>query len=207
MAVTVMVVAAAAGVMTAVGRGWQQTESVQLTSSVSTMSALRVQEILRSAKQLGTVHTGSITGYPTQGAAVMMWKGDYNSDGKVQFSELAMLEHQPNIDGTKGTIVYWDVCFPSSWSSSQKSAADSTMADDCMYGTTVIEDFKSMANVRSTTKASGVAGAVFKKIDSSATVRPQFEYRLKFQRSDGTTTLEYGTVTIRTPATMPAGQS
>jgi hypothetical protein len=206
LAVTALVAAAAAGMISAVGQGWKQTQSVQQTSSITTNSALRIQNIIRLARQLGTCRTGSLNGYPSQGAAVMLWKGDINGDGKTQFSELAMLEHHPDPDPSKGTILYWDVAFPSSWNAAQKAAADSIMADNAIYSATVIDDFKTMANVRSTVKASGVAGAVFRKIDGSTTTRPKLEYQLKLRQSDGTNVTEYGTTAMRPPATLPAGQ-
>jgi hypothetical protein len=63
-----------------------------------------------------------------------------------------------------------------------------------------------MANVRSTIEATNVVNVQFKKLDSSSTQRPRFEYALKFNRN-GVNTIKYGSVTVRTPTTMPASQS
>jgi Tfp pilus assembly protein PilW len=205
--ITSMVAAAVGAVMVSTGQGWTASQTSQQNSALTSQSILRIQKILRSAKQIGTTRTGSISSNPAQTAAVMLWKGDVNSDGKIQFSELAMIEHHyDSADADNCTILYWDVSFPSAWTTAAKQAADSTMADNCIYDANVIETFKTMANVHSTVSATNVINAQFKRIDSSSKVRPLFEYAFKFQR-DGVTTIKYGTTTLRTPTTMPAGQT
>jgi hypothetical protein len=205
--ITSMVAVAIGAVITSVGQGWLSSEAVQQNGTLTSQGVLRIQKILRSAKQIGTTRVGSINSHPTQAAAVMLWKGDVNGDGKIQFSELAMIEQTyDSSDPGNCKLIYWDVLFPTSWTSAAKQAADTTMADDCIYDANVIETFKAMANVRSTTEATNVVNVQFKKIDSSSTLRPVFEYSLKFERN-GVTTIKYGSTSLRTPTTMPASQS
>jgi len=204
--ITSMVAAAVGAVMMSVGQGWTASEAVQQNSTLTSQGVLRVQKVLRCAKQIGTTRVGSISSHPTQAAAVMLWKGDVNSDGKIQFSELAMIEHHYDSSNPDNcTLLYWDVSFPSGWTNAAKQSADSTMADDCIYDANVIETFKGMSNVRSTVEATNVVNAQFKKTDSSSKIRPTFEYALKFDRA-GVTTVKYGTTSLRTPTTIPASQ-
>jgi hypothetical protein len=203
--VIALILGAVAGVLTAVARGWTESEQTQAATSIATQTNLRLQKVLRTARQLGAYQVGSIDGSAT-GAAIMIWKGDVNDDGQVQFSELALIEHQPSGDPLNAKLVYWDVEFPTNWTATQKQNADSTLSKDSMYDATTFSTFKSMANVTSTTLANRVEGAVFKRIDSSTTVRPMLEYRLRFRLADGSAQDIYGTTAVRPPATLPASQ-
>ena len=205
LAITAMVAGAVSAVMTAVSRGWQQGREADTGTSRSTVSVLRIQKILRSAKQIGACRVGALNGTPSQAAAVMIWKGDLNGDGKVQLSETALLEHQPNSDPDSAQIVYWEVNYPTSWNTAQKQAADSTLADDAIYDGTQIDTFKTLSTVHSTAQATRVTAAEFHRIDSATAVRAGLEFALKFDQ-DGQATVKYGRTTSRTAATLPASQ-
>jgi hypothetical protein len=167
---------------------------------------LRLQRILKSAKQLGACRLGAIDGTAVQGAAVMLWKGDANGDSLVQFSELALLEHQMSAQSKDCTIVYYEVVYPSSWTSGQKQSADSPeLAGDAIYEDAGIDLFKNLTYVQSTVLTRNVVGAEFRRYDGGGVTRPSFDYLLNFQFGNNTET-EYGTVTVRTPATLPASQ-
>jgi prepilin-type N-terminal cleavage/methylation domain-containing protein len=210
MLVTSLVVGATAALMSAVAQGWTQSESVGNSSNRVAMTHIRLQRILRSARQLGAYRTGSIEG--TSSASVLIWKGDANLDGKIQFSEIALLEFDPS----DGKLRYYEVNYPGEWTEAQKAAADTPdMDDDEIYDRDAqpdpIDSFKAAAYVPSPDHAmvlaQGISGAEFHKYDSSSTTRPRFEYLLNFTSSNGSTETEYGTVTSRTATTLPAGQN
>src|SRR5207248_724374 len=92
---------------------------------------------VKSAKQLGVCRVGGLTGTPTQSAAILMWRADLNGDGAIQFSELALLE----LSGTD--LVYWEISYPSSWTTAQKQANDATLADSSLYTDSEIDAIKS----------------------------------------------------------------
>jgi hypothetical protein len=200
MLVTSLVVGAAAALMSAVAQGWTQSEASGYGSNRVTMTHVRLQRILRAAKQLGAVRSGAIEG--TSPADILIWKEDTNLDNKVQFSELALLEHTP----ADGKLRYYEVNYPSSWTNAQKTAADTpSLADDDIYNDASIDSFKSAAYVESTVLAEHISGAEFSKYDSSSSIRPRFEYLLNFNAS-GVSETEYGSVSSRAAATRPSSQ-
>jgi prepilin-type N-terminal cleavage/methylation domain-containing protein len=207
MVITSLVMTAVAAVLSAVGQGWKQNGTVQSTSNGTVQTHLRVQRLIKSAHQLGAYRVGAISGTATLPAAIMMWKSDANHDNKVQFSELALLIHDDPAGGGNGSVIYYDVLYPTTWTAAQKTAADTpALADDEIYKDSNIDTFKNLSNVRATTIAKDVIGVEFRKIDGSSVVRPAFEYLVSLQKN-GKTELEYGTVAVRTPTTLPTGQS
>jgi type II secretory pathway component PulJ len=209
MLVTSMVVGAAAALMTAVAQGWTQSESVGNSSNRVVMTHLRLQRILRSAKQLGAYRAGALEG--TSSASVLIWKDDANLDGKIQFSEIALLEFSPS----DGKLRYYEVNYPAGWTDAQKTAADTPAQDDDeIYDRDSqpdpIDSFKSAAYVpdadHAMVLAAGISGAEFHKYDSTSTTRPRFEYLLNFTLTDGSTETEYGAVSSRAATTLPTGQ-
>jgi hypothetical protein len=201
-----MVAGATGALMVAVGTGWTHGNQIEVGTSMSTQAMVRIQKILRAAKQIGVCRTGGISGSPSQAAAVLLWKGDLNGDGLVQASELALIEHQFNSDPTAAQLVCWEISYPMTWTSAQKQAADTTLANDAIYADAEIAAFKAMANVRAAGIVTCVTAAEFHRIDSSTTVRPALEYALKFNK-DGMEIVKYGRSTSRTPAALPSSQS
>jgi prepilin-type N-terminal cleavage/methylation domain-containing protein len=201
-----MVAGATGAMMTAVGAGWAHGNQVEVSTSVSTQAMVRIQKILRAAKQIGVCRTGGISGSPSQSAAVLIWKGDINGDGHIQVSELALIEHQSSANPASAQLVCWELVFPSTWTTAQKQAQDLTLADDAIYSDAEIDSFKATTNVRAAGIVTCVTAAEFHRIDSSGTVRPALEYALKFNK-DGVVIVKYGRTTSRTPAALPASQS
>jgi type II secretory pathway pseudopilin PulG len=200
MMITALITGAVAALLAAVAQGWQQSGEASNSSNIVMMTHLRLQKVVRAAKQLGAVRTGSIEG--TDVADVLIWKADTNLDNQVQFSELALLEHTP----ADGKIRCYEVNYPSDWDDSQKTAADTpALADDVIYDDDSIDSFKAAAYVQATVLASGISGAEFHKYDGSGVKRPRFEYLLNFGSGSGIET-EYGSIAVRTPATLPASQ-
>ena len=201
MIVTSLIMAAIAGLMTAVSRGWTATSSIEASSNAVCQSHLRLQKLLRASRQIGCTRTGSLDGTALIPAAVMLWTGDTNLDGEVQISEVALVQHDTSAD----TLKLYAVAWPSSWTAVEKSAADTVLDDDDIYGSTAPELFKLISHVTGSTFINNVTGATFTRRDSYGTVRPSLEYVLKIERG-GQTETEYGTATLRVPATMPVSQ-
>jgi prepilin-type N-terminal cleavage/methylation domain-containing protein len=200
MMVTAMVAGASAALLSAVGQGWTQSDSTQDNSLNIVQTHLRIQRVLRGAKQLGLCHAGAIEG--SSSAAILIWKADTNLDSQMQFSELALLEHDP----ADGIIRYYEVVYPSNWTPAQKTAADTpALANDEIYDEGAIDAFKAISYVHATILARGVTGAEFHSFDSSTSLRPSLDYVLKFP--NGTDfRLEYGSAAVRTPSTLPSSQ-
>jgi len=201
MMVTALVTAASAALLSAVGQGWKQSDSTQDDSLSIVQAHLRLQRVLRGAKQIGLCHSGSIEG--SSSAAVLIWKADTNLDSQMQFSELALIEHNPS----DGIIRYYEVVYPSNWTPAQKAAADTpALANDNIYDETAIDSFKAISYVQSTILARGITGVEFHRYDDGNTVRPTVDYVLKFPLSGGDSRLEYGSAAVRTPSTLPSSQ-
>ncbi len=207
MIVTTLVMAAVAALMGAVGRGWVQSEASQTGSNLTSQLAIRMQRVLRGAKQLGAYRIGSIDGSATE-AAVLIWKADSNYDGKVQLEEIALLTHQISGDpDDPNTIRYYELVYPSGWTAAQKAVANITLANnDEIYLDSSIEYFRDLPIVEYTVLARKVTGAEFRRYDSSTTVRPRVEYQVNLLKSGNTSELEYGTVAIRSAAPLPVSQ-
>jgi hypothetical protein len=79
------------------------------------------------------------------------------------------------------------------------------MANDEIYDDSNIDTFRTLAHVRMTVLASNAMGVVINRTDSASTTRPMADYLIKFEKS-GKVEIEYGSVTVRNPTTLPASQ-
>jgi Tfp pilus assembly protein PilW len=200
MLITSLVTGAIAALLSAVAQGWNQCGDSQGSCNLIMLTHLRLQRILRAAKQLGYCNAGSIEG--SSGAAIMIWKADTNLDGLVQFSELGLIEQTP----ADGKIRYYEVVYPSSWTAAQKTTADTpALANDAIYDESSIDTFKALSNVTSTVIARNVTGAEFYRYDGLNVTHPTLDYLLNFHIGS-TTETQYGTVAVRTPTTLPTSQ-
>lgn len=206
MMITALVMAAIAALLSSVAQGWKQSSDAQASSNHVVQTTARMQKVLRAARQLGACRSGSLDGIDPTPAAVMMWKGDANDDGKVQFSELALLVHEGNLGTADAYVAFYDVAYPSGWTGAQKSAADTpALADDEIYDENNIDTFRTLEHVQMTVLANNVSRAMFARRDSASITRPSLEYALKVEKN-GRAELVYGTAAVRTPSTMPVSQ-
>ncbi|MEA2733724.1 MAG: hypothetical protein QOE14_175 [Humisphaera sp.] len=204
MIVTGLVMSAVAALLSAVARGWEQSGETQSNSTYRVQSHARIARILKGAKQLGAVRGGSIDG--TFGAAaIMLWKGDANADGKVQFSEVGLLMHEGAVGTPAGYLAFYEVVYPSNWTVMEKAVADSNWADDDIYDDDNIDSFRTRSLVRATVVASNVIGVVFTRTDGVNITRPSLDYVLKFKK-DNQVHVEYGTASVRPAAALPPSQ-
>lgn len=205
MIVTGLVMTAVAGLLSAVAKGWQHSGDTQASSNHAVQTHARMQKIVKGARQLGAVRAGSLEGN-LQAAGIMIWAGDDNGDDAVQFSELGLLVHEGGVGTPLGYLAFYDVAYPTSWSAAERQAADTpALADDEIYDDANIDTFRSLAHVRMTLQASNLVGVVFTLKDGVDVIRPSLDYQLKFEKAD-VVEVEHGTVSVRTPTTLPASQ-
>ena len=200
MIVTALVTGAVAALLSAVAQGWQQSGESSNSSNIVMQTHLRLQKVIRAAKQLGACRSGSIEG--TASASLLIWKADTNLDNKVQFSELGLLQHDP----ADGKLRYYEVNYPSGWTAAQKTAADTpNLANDAIYDDASIDSFKTLSYVSASVLSRGISGAEFHEYDGASVTRPRFEYLLNFGSGSSIET-EYGSVASRTLATLLTSQ-
>jgi type II secretory pathway pseudopilin PulG len=198
MLVTTLVMGTMAAFMSAVGRGWTASESTQATTNITAQAHLRIQRLLREARQIGAVRTGALDGSATSNAAVLYWKGDANSDNKIQLSELALLEYHPSADPKDAlTLRLYQAVLPS-------GTPDTTITDDNeIFTDAEIDTFRNLSFVKDTYTivARKVNGVEFHKDDATTQIRPTLDYLIVFPSGE----TEFGTVTPRGVNVLPAG--
>ena len=213
MMVTALVAAAVAAVLTSVSQGWQNSREIETQTSLSSQGMSRINKTIRTVRQIGAIRAGGINSSPGQPAAALVWRGDFNEDGKIQFSELALLEHDPSGDADfeipSNALVWWQVEYPSNWSDEEKAADDSIVSDASFYNDSEIDAFRTNFTtlIQPTVMALEVSAVQLARVDSQSTLRPALEYVLKFQDSQDSniTQIKYGRTTLRGPGALAAG--
>jgi hypothetical protein len=212
MLVTSLIAAGAASISMAVSRGWRATESSSRTDLVKIRAMAQLQKLFSEAKLTGVWRAGSLVPNNTP-AYVMVWRADDDMDGKIQLAELALVEH----DSTNQRILLYQASFPTSFTAAQKTAANVTMADDCIYDANAATDFKAntyasagviagKVNIADpVATATPVTGMVLRPLDSIYTNRPCVEYTVAFGASSGAS-VEYGSAALRSPALIPTSK-
>jgi type II secretory pathway component PulJ len=211
MLVTALVMTALAALLGAVSQGWQQSGDAQAQSNVVVQTHVRMQRLLKGVRQIGAYRGGSIDGTAVEQAAALLWTQDANGDYQIQLSEMALLEAEMSGEVQNCTIKYYTLAYPANWTVEQKNTEDGTAVTDAeLYDAASIDWFRSIVQGspygRATVVARNVVGSEFRKTDGTAVTRPTFNYLLNIQRGDAPET-EYGSVTVRTPTTLPAGQN
>ncbi len=198
MLVTTLVMGTIAAFMSAVGRGWTASDSTQASTNITAQAHLRMQRMLRQARQIGAVRTGALDGSATSNAAVLYWKGDANLDNQIQFSELALLEYHPSADPKDAlTLRLYQAVLPS-------GTPDTTITDDNeIFTDAEIDTFRNLSYVNNTytVVARKVNGVEFHKNDSTSLPRPTLDYLIVFPSGE----TEFGTVSPRGVNVLPAG--
>ena len=201
--VTALVLGAVSAFSLSVSRAWENSDDLQSSSLTSTQIAMRLLNELRTVQAFGAVIPGTITPNTSRAAvapaAVMLWKRDgtppdySDADGKIQYSELEVIEYEPSADKTTGHTLY-------AWTATP--LIDTQMSRSVFNDPATITEFKKIAARKPL--AMNVDGAKFYVLNGASTVqRPVFEFALSFVR-DKTTTTQYGAVSMRAPATQPS---
>ncbi|MEO6434399.1 MAG: hypothetical protein ABIP55_01385, partial [Tepidisphaeraceae bacterium] len=208
MMVTSLVMAALAALMGAVAAGWRHSGNAQATSNVVAQTHVRMQRLLKGVRQIGAVRNGSVDGSADPQAAALIWKSDANGDYKIQLSEVALLEAEIGGQLTQCRMVSHTIAYPSDWTTAQRNTADGAALTDAeLYEDASIDEFRTIAQAsaygQATVVATSIVGAEFRLIDGAAVTRPTLNYLINIQRGSAPET-EYGSVTVRTPTTLPA---
>ncbi len=95
MLTTLLVAGAVAALLGAASAGWKAQQVSQAIAVSRQQVAASIREVVRGAAGIGYVVTGSVDGSDAQGAEVMIWRSDANADGLIQFSETALIVHDP----------------------------------------------------------------------------------------------------------------
>jgi Tfp pilus assembly protein PilW len=212
MLITALVAAAVAAMLMAVSRGWANSQDIDTQSTITSQAMLRINKIMRDSRQIGAFRAGGLTGSPAHPAAVLIWRSDLNGDNKIQFSELGLIEHEPNGDALNhipaNAIVFWSVQFPSTMTDLEKLTNDSVLAEASLYSDSEIDLFRTgfLLFVKPTVLTVNAPAVQINRIDSQATIRPALEYAMRFQEPDNSaTTVKYGRTTLRAAAKLGAG--
>jgi hypothetical protein len=211
MVVTTMVLGAMMVFTLGVGQGYTQSESAQSVFLSGNMAVDRIQHVIRSAKLIdtNTLVTGSMDN-STPAASCMFWRDDgsvlftdgssgtiaANNDGKIQFSEMGLLQY----DQSTSTVWEYNVQWPAGWSAAQITAANWTSEPPIPMMASA--SFKSSAHVAATPLAHNVKACQFFIIPGTGTQRPTLEFVLQINNGQAST-VEYGAATLRSPNGEP----
>jgi hypothetical protein len=208
--VLTIILGAVAGVTLAVSSGWRQSDDAMSEMLAGQRGVTAVAQVLRTAKMVGTVRPGSLAGTGAAGgepaAAMMIWKGDANGDGRIQLAEVALIEHDPSpADAGGGAIRYYQA--PASMPPADAAAE---VGPGYLTDPSAPETFKAEPGVAAaaTVLAAHVTAAQFAPGadgggGADPSVRPTFDFALKVQQKarsgDVREKLRYGTAGLRSP--------
>jgi prepilin-type N-terminal cleavage/methylation domain-containing protein len=194
MVITALVMTALATVTYAVSVNWRTAELVESSYMAGAQVNARFSQWFRSAANLGATQSGSLTPSGST-AAIFFWKGDTtsnsypNGDGKIQFNEIALLEH----DQASQEVRLYSVSDWSSWSIAAQTAADALAGSAYIGSTATMDDFKT-ACAAYKVLVKNCTGLVLKK---STTDTPLVEYVINIRRPNGSIGTYYGTIVLR----------
>lgn len=211
MIVTAVVLSAMAAFTYGVAEGWSQGESAQTVFLAGSMAADRFNHAIRSAKLIdpNRLVNGS-SDNTTPAATCMYWRDDGtvllndgtskfiagNSDGKIQFSEMAMIQ----FDQATKTVWEYTVQFPAAFTNAQIASVDSTQSPPLPLPTANV--FKASSYVVAKAIAHNVSACQFYLVPGTSAQRPMLEFVLNID--DGkASTVQYGAATIRCPNEEP----
>lgn len=187
-AIMTIILAAMAVFSYGVGQGWTQSESAQSVFLAGNLAGHRIERVIRAAKMIDSNAThGSLDDPAAPPAACMFWRNDDNGDGKIQFSEMALLAYDP----ASQTVLEY---------TAQPGSKDWTAEPPSFVSPTT---FMNTPGVTATPLAHNVTGCQFFPIAPGGnTQRPSLEYVLRV--GDGQAqTVQYGTATLRSPNSEP----
>jgi prepilin-type N-terminal cleavage/methylation domain-containing protein len=198
MIITSMVLTALATVTYAVSVNWRTAEAVESSYMAGAQVNARLGQHLRSAATLGAIRNGSLNGSGTS-AALFYWKGDDtstsypNGDGKIQYTEIALLEH----DAASEELRLYTVTDFATWSGAAQTAADAIAGSVYINAATNMDDFKG-ACVSHRVLVKNATGLILKKYIADT---PTVEYVVNVRRPDGSIGPYYGTIVLRASLT------
>lgn len=175
---------------------WKHAEQTQALTLTGNQVVLRIQNELRSARLIGACRAGSSDG-SAPGAAVVLWKQDFNGDGKIQASEMEMIVH----DTVNHELRLYRTGQPDP--DPNQVWSYSTFSDASVFNLFA-------TGRQSVLLARGVQGAVFQTSGTTgASQNPSLQFALKLKAENASMPgspqqlVQYGVATVRAPLAQP----
>jgi type II secretory pathway component PulJ len=191
-----LVLSSVVAISYAVTEGWQATENAQLLQVSTYQASAQVYKLLRSANYVGiatadnqqVVTAGTVSSAAGAGAEAIFWTDDAGADGKIQASEITLIEH--NLGDQ--TLKLYQI---------PKTASNATVrfltAD--LSTSAKLSAFKNCPNVTSRLLASGMSSAAFRVYyTNDNNNRQSVDFQFTIGR-DKQTRSEFGTAVLRSP--------
>lgn len=203
MVITSLVLAALAGISLSVTQSWAESDGTQTLGLQSQQVYARVRHYLSSAKYIGLVNAGSLTGTASPPASIFFWASDNwlgISDGAPEIGEMMEIVHDPTTD----TLWLYQPIPAASMNAAQLAAAGTVLTNAEINSQTWATNFESLSYVTQTALGTSVTGCTFDaQYLTSTTQRPVVEVSLVLNRAPQTASTQYGSVLLRAPTTQP----
>jgi Tfp pilus assembly protein PilW len=181
--VTSIVLAALGGFTTSVGQYWRTSDSAQSAFLAADMGVDRLNMLVRSAQMIGSAVANGSLDNSAPAASCMLWTDD-NVDGKIQYSEITLLQFDP----VNQRLVEYTI------------APTATNATTQVASLMSAATFLSLPNVTATAIVHELGACEIYSVNSAAGVRPSLEFVLQMQTSDkSSASLVYMTAALRGP--------
>lgn len=200
--ITGMVMASLAAVWSALGDSWSSTGSSQQVVLTANQAVLRLEDAIRQSKYVCQYSTG--TG--NAGTYVLLWKSDNWAalpatapDGQPQLAELVLIEHS----AADQRIYAYEAISSSAMNTSQKTRAAGVATWSDLTAVSTPAAIKTYDFVRKKTIAEGVSSISFNVPQMTTGAKQVIEFSLQVSRG-GSSTVVYGTATLRAPGSKPS---
>lgn len=198
MVITTMVMGALSALWFAMGRSWQTTGSATGAGLTASVTAMRLEQRLRTSRYVFQYASGSVTTTPGTPARVFYWKADNwsgSADGIVQLGEMALIEH----DATAKRLYLYEPIASTAMTAAQLTAAGTAATTIDMTDSSSPTNFKALSFVKKSVISEAVVAAALNMPAQTTNSRPLIEYTLKIKRPEGSF-LFYGACAQRASA-------
>jgi hypothetical protein len=181
----VLIFGAVAAITAAVAQTWHATDNMQSVQVTAYQAPLQIYKLVRSSNYVGVATADDpSTG---AGAAIMFWT-DASGDGRIQASEVTVIEHNLS----DNTLKLYQLPSTAANASTRFYTSD-------ISTTAAIKSFETTKNVTCQVMARNVTAASFKSFYANSTAsRQSVDLQLTFTQ-DTQTRGEFCTATLRCP--------
>jgi type II secretory pathway pseudopilin PulG len=189
--ITALVMAGLAAFSLAMSTAWQNAGSSEAILLAANQDVRLLDAKIRPCVLTGGWQSGSLDGTSAKPAAVLLWTADTNNSATVNYSEIMLIEHNPQ---TQQILLY--------------QAPVPLLVPDVVYSYASVFSQASFINtfkegLTPTVLCGNVIGAQFYVGPAdSATARPLVEFALTV-KSTTQTQVVYGDATLRAPLAVP----
>lgn len=189
LAITGLIGAAVCSFTFATGTAWRSNEAGITAEQLANLTSIRVNNAVQTGRLFGAYSSGNIDD-PSQPpyAALMIWTRDRNADGRIQTSEILLLEFDP----VNSRLNAWMKPAPK---------IDETWTYAAFTASSAVDTMKFRSNRY--TLISGLTAAQFAlQTGGGANGRPTLAYQFRTQVG-GTVESFTGAAAIRAPSAIP----